>query len=91
MDSEVILFYINGIHSNLGPAHDNDHQIIQKMVITITSAQSEHILTVFFIWLVLLSLSSALRVSLFSYTTYKFSSWCPPDALPHLAHTSLSK
>lgn len=48
MDNEVILSYFNGIRSNLGTAHDNDNQIMQKMVITITSAQSEHILTGFF-------------------------------------------
>lgn len=87
MDSEVILFYINGIHSNLGPAHDNDHQIIQKMVITITSAQSEHILSFLYLVSSLVSVISTEGVTFFLHHVQVLilvSTWCSPSPCTHL-------
>lgn len=53
----------------MGAANDSDNQIMQKMAITITSAQSEHILPIYFFlfWLVLSSLIS-IEAPLSSYT-----------------------
>lgn len=73
-----ILLHFNGICCHLEAANDSDNQIMQKMVLTITSAQSEHILPIsFFSSGEFCRLSLALRHN-FSLTpsTGEFSSWC---------------